>query len=154
MWVAPWNACRRITPREYAFLKKQRENWPFIRYVLYNAETSLASADLGIMKEYASLVSDAALRNAQFKRIKGEYLRTERMLEDFFGAPRAERRPRLTRTLEMRAEGLRCLHAIQIALLREWRDLRSRRRKKEADALVPTLLLSVNAIASGERTTG
>jgi len=156
-WFGVGTALERLQaehPKEYAYLKKQRESWPFIRYVLYNAETSLASADLDIMNEYASLVSDAALRTSQFNRIKGEYRRTERMLEDFFGAPRAERRPRLTRTLAMRAEGLRRLHAIQIALLREWRDLRSRRRMREAESLVPTLLLSVNAIASGERTTG
>ena len=156
-WFGVGTALERLQaehPREYAFLRKQRETWPFIRYVLYNAETSLASADLDIMKDYASLVPDTALRNAQFKRIKGEYRRTERMLEDFFGAPRAERRPRLTRTLAMRAEGLRRLHALQIALLREWRDLRARRRTREAKALVPSLLLSVNAIASGERTTG
>jgi phosphoenolpyruvate carboxylase len=156
-WFGVGTALERLHdqhPNEYAFLKKHRETWPFIRYVLYNAETSLASADLDIMKDYASLVADTALRKAQFKRIEGEYRRTERMLEDFFGAPRAERRPRLTRTLTMRAEGLRRLHALQIVLLREWRGLRSRRRTREAEALVPALLLSVNAIASGERTTG
>lgn len=156
-WFGVGSALERLAqeaPKEYRYLKKESRRWPFVRYVLYNAETSLASADLDIMKQYATLAPDQALRNTQFARIKGEYLRTERMLEDFFGSPRAERRPRLTRTLAMRAEGLARLHAIQIALLREWRELRANRRNKEADALVPTLLLSVNAIASGERTTG
>lgn len=156
-WFGVGSALERLRdehPGDYDFLKREGGVWPFVRYVLYNAETSLASADLDIMKQYAALVPDAALRKAQFKRIEGEYLRTNRMLEDFFGAPRAERRPRLTRTLAMRAEGLRRLHAIQIALLREWRELRARRRTREAEALVPALLLSVNAIASGERTTG
>ncbi len=156
-WFGVGSALERLqeeNPADYTYLKKNSKGWPFVRYVLYNAETSLASADLDIMKSYASLVTDPALRKAQFKRIEGEYLRTERMLEDFFGAARAHRRPRLTRTLAMRAEGLRRLHLIQIDLLREWRALRAARRNKEAEALVPTLLLSVNAIASGERTTG
>lgn len=156
-WFGVGSALERLReehPADYRFLKKASKKWSFVRYVLYNAETSLASADLDIMKQYADLVPDAALRKAQFARIKGEFDRTEQMLEDFFGAPRAERRPRLTRTLAMRAEGLRRLHAIQIELLREWRDLRAKRRNKEADALMPSLLLSVNAIASGERTTG
>ena len=170
-WVFSWTQARYYLPgwfgvgsalerlheehrRDYQYLKRECKTWPFVRYVLYNAETSLASADLDIMKQYATLVPDPVVRKAQFTRIKNEYIRTERMLEDFFGAARAERRPRLTRTLAMRAEGLRRLHAIQIALLREWRSLRASRRTREADALVPSLLLSVNAIASGERTTG
>ena len=49
---------------------------------------------------------------------------------------------------------LHLLHAIQIDLLREWRGLCADGKTKQAEALVPSLLLSVNAIASGERTTG
>lgn len=156
-WFGVGTALERLQqehPDEYRLLQQESRDWPFVRYVLYNAETSLASADPGIMKQYAALVPDPELRKAQFKRIEGEYQRTARMLEDFFGAPRAERRPRLTKTLAMRAEGLRRLHAIQIELLREWRELRANRKNKQAEALVPVLLLSVNAIASGERTTG
>lgn len=170
-WVFSWTQARYYLPgwfgvgtalerlrneheKDYEFLKRKSMAWPFVRYVLYNAETSLASADLDIMKQYASLVGDPALRKAQFHRIEREYHRTEDMLEDFFGAARAARRPRLTRTLAMRAEGLQRLHTTQVALLREWRGLRAARRTREAEALVPTLLLSVNAIASGERTTG
>lgn len=106
------------------------------------------------MKQYAALVTNPTVRGAQFKRIEGEYRRTESMLEHFFGAGREQRRPRLMKTLRMRAEGLRRLHAIQIALLREWRQLSASGQTRQAEALVPSLLLSVNAIASGERTTG
>lgn len=156
-WFGVGSALERLAgefPDDYAYLKKHAASATAIGYVLYNAETSLASADLDIMAQYAGLVHDPALRKAQFDRIRGEHRRTEQALEAFFGAPRATRRPRLTRTLAMRAEGLRRLHTIQIELLRTWRDLRARRRNAEAEALVPTLLLSVNAIASGERTTG
>lgn len=156
-WFGVGTALERLEkehPDLYGILRKEGENWPFMRYVLYNAETSLASADVNIMEQYASLVKDPGLRKEQFNRIAGEYHRTETMLNHFFGGTRAERRPRLTRTLLMRAEGLRRLHEIQIELLRDWRNLRSLRKNTEAQALMPSLLLSVNAIASAERTTG
>jgi phosphoenolpyruvate carboxylase len=60
----------------------------------------------------------------------------------------------MVRTLKLRDAGLRALHMRQVSLLRRWRDLRAGGRGADADALLPTLLLSVNAIASGLRTTG
>jgi phosphoenolpyruvate carboxylase len=48
----------------------------------------------------------------------------------------------------------RVLHQQQIALLHEWRGHIAAERKTEADSLLPKLLLSINAIASGLRTTG
>lgn len=156
-WFGVGYALERLeteNPAGFARLRESSGQWPFIRYVLYNAETSLASADLGIMERYAGLVDDKALRDSVFAHITREYQRTERMLDRFFGAPRAERRPRLMKTLRMRAEGLERLHQIQIALLREWRALRRDRQSAKAKKRLPWLLLSVNAIASAERTTG
>jgi phosphoenolpyruvate carboxylase len=60
----------------------------------------------------------------------------------------------MAKTLEIREAPLRVLHQQQIALLREWRDHVAHERMEEADALLPKLLLSINAIASGLRTTG
>ena len=54
----------------------------------------------------------------------------------------------------MRREPLRVLHRQQIALLREWRPLRRRGDDDGAAALLPALLLTVNAIASGLGATG
>ena len=39
-------------------------------------------------------------------------------------------------------------------LLKTWRGLREGEQQEEADALLPELLMSVNAIASGLHTTG
>jgi phosphoenolpyruvate carboxylase len=60
----------------------------------------------------------------------------------------------MLRTLELRSEALRILHSQQISLLSRWRNLLLEKRTEEADALLPELLLSINAIASGLRTTG
>jgi phosphoenolpyruvate carboxylase len=46
------------------------------------------------------------------------------------------------------------LHRQQVELLRRWRQLRMKDRQKEANSMLPDLLLSINAIASGLRTTG
>ena len=101
------------------------------------------------MADYASLVGDAAVREQFRKRIADEYRRTCAMFERVFGGNTlAQRRPRLVRTLQMRDSGLRSLHAHQIVLIRRWRA------EGQAKELLPTLLLSVNAIASGVRTTG
>ena len=43
------------------------------------------------------------------------------MLERLRGAPLAGRRPRMLKTLELRAQALRVLHRQQIGLLKEWR---------------------------------
>ena len=51
-------------------------------------------------------------------------------------------------------EALDILHRQEIHLLRQWRSLRATGRDAEADQLLPSLQLTINAIASGLRTTG
>jgi len=60
----------------------------------------------------------------------------------------------MSKTLDIREAPLKVLHHQQIALLRVWRGHIAAGRNAEADALLPKLLLSINAIASGLRTTG
>jgi phosphoenolpyruvate carboxylase len=83
-----------------------------------------------------------------------EWELSHRMLERLRGAPLAGRRPRMLKTLELRAQALRVLHRQQIALLKEWRAKHAADDEAGADAMLPDLLLSINAIASGLRTTG
>ena len=66
----------------------------------------------------------------------------------------AGRRPRLGRTLALRAGPLRVLHRLQIAQLRRWREALKAGDEAGAQAQFPELLLTINAIASGLRTTG
>jgi len=49
---------------------------------------------------------------------------------------------------------LRVLHLQQVALLREWRGVLASGDQASADAMLPDMLISINAIASGLRTTG
>ena len=76
------------------------------------------------------------------------------MLERIYRGTLAERRPNIHGTVQMRKEPLRVLHRQQIALLREWRDARALGDGEAAATLLPSLLLTVNAIASGLGATG
>jgi len=148
------NKLKTEAPEDYQYLKDHRSTSSFVEYVIFNSETSLASADIAIMEEYSTLVENEEIRKSQLARIVDEHDLTEKMMDDFFDANRAVRRPRMVKTLDMRAEGLRRLHTHQIQLLRQWRELTKDGKIQEAETLFPTVLLSINAIAGAQRTTG
>ena len=56
--------------------------------------------------------------------------------------------------MALRVGPLRTLHRQQISLLRQWRSRLQTGDPAGAQARLPELLLTVNAIASGLRTTG
>ena len=141
-------------PREFAQLSRHLYNWAPLHYALSNAATCLAAADVDLMREYASLVEDDGVRDRICGAIATEFACTHRMLERIYGGPLAERRPNIHASLQMRTAPLRVLHREQIALLREWRGLRASGEDDRAGALLPQLLLTVNAIASGLGATG
>lgn len=167
-WVFSWNQSRHYLPGWYglgsaleglaaadrARLREAVRGWRFLAYALSSIETNLASTAPDLMRDYAALVSDPDIRETFLTRILAEHARTTRQLEALFGSPLASRRPRLERTLQLRDDGLRALHAHQIALIRRWRELRRAGDQAAAEALLPALLMTVNAIAGGLRTTG
>ena len=135
-------------------LVKSGREWMPLHYILSNAATSVITADTGIMHDYAGLVRDAALRDRIMGRITAEYDRTRRILDRVYGGPLPEVRPRIYRTVMLRQEGLRILHRQQIDLLRLWRGFRLTQNHRAAEAELPKLLLTINAIAGGLGTTG
>ena len=170
-WVFGWNQSRhylpgwyglgtalealeRDDPSGFAALQGGVRSWRFLTYALSNIESNLASSAPDLMRDYAGLVADREIREVFLGRILDEHGRVTRMLTRVFGSPLESRRPRLARTLQLRDAGLCALHAHQIALIRRWRDLRSCGDQVAADALLPSLLMTVNAIAGGLRTTG
>jgi phosphoenolpyruvate carboxylase len=167
-WVFSWNQSRFYVPgwmgagsalaalgeSEFAQLAAQLRSWPFLHYVITNVESSIASTDRELMRAYADLVDDNEVRDRIFKLILEEWELTRAMLDRLRGGAMAARRPRMWKTLELRAQALRILHHQQIDLLRRWRGLQDRGEDAAANALLPDLLLSINAIASGLRTTG
>jgi phosphoenolpyruvate carboxylase len=141
-------------PEQFACIQRYLYIWAPLHYLLSNAATSIAAADHEVMSDYAMCVEDPDLREHVFGKITDEFARTRLLLEQVYGGPLAERRPNIYGMVYMRKEALRVLHRQQITLLRQWRNLRQRGELKEAAALLPHLLLTVNAIASGLGTTG
>jgi len=169
-WVFSWNQCRYYLPgwfgvgsalealeREhpdlFASLISNLKTSSFLSYVLSNVETNIASADLPLMRSYAMLVRDPEIRERIFGIIADEFERTREQLKKVFGGSLEERRPRMGKTLLLRAKALALLHEEQIAVLNQWRSARAENPAK-AESLLPRVLLSINAIASGLRTTG
>ena len=153
-WFGAGSGLKALADSELAALGEQIRSWPFLHYVLTNIESSIASADRELMHAYAGLVEDSSLRDRFMTMILTEWELTLAMLEKLRGAPLADRRPRMLKTLHLRASALRVLHHQEIEMLRHWRALRRLGDESAAEALLPDLLLSINAIASGLRTTG
>jgi phosphoenolpyruvate carboxylase len=153
-WYGVGSAIANLRESEPALYKAVQEGyaaWPFLRYVLFNIESGLASANLKWMKAYGELVEDPDVRRRLMGRISREYRRTRREIDTILGGALKVRRPRFHKTLHAREDNLDILHAEQIRLLKDWRACPTERERNER---LPALLLTVNAIASGLRTTG
>jgi phosphoenolpyruvate carboxylase len=170
-WVFSWSQARFLLPgwfgvgtalerlandsREvFDTLRQRAGTWPFVHYVLTNVEAMLASTDIEIMSMYAGLVENEVQRSRLMGVILAERERSVRMVEQLFGEPVSVRRPRLMHSLALRQGPLRQLHDQQVEQLRRWRSATRRGDSAQADLLLPDLLLSINAIASGLRATG
>ena len=141
---------RNEAPSTFETVAEQNFVWSPLHYIISNAATSLATADVDVMRSYADLVEDDALRTRIMDQVEAEYDRTRRMLEAIYSGPLSEQRPNVQHFLNLRQQGLKTLHRQQIDLLQAWRS----RSNGEDDDILPTLLLTVNAIANGLGTTG
>jgi phosphoenolpyruvate carboxylase len=106
------------------------------------------------MRDYSMLVADVDLRERFMGLIFAELERTRSLIEDLFASSFANRRPRFAYTLDIREEALAVLHRQQIGLLTDWRAKIHAGNTDAAEAMLPDLMISINALASGLRTTG
>ncbi|MFG0255708.1 MAG: phosphoenolpyruvate carboxylase, partial [Rhodopirellula sp. JB053] len=141
-------------PDAFAKIIECLRGWAPLHYLISNVATSVSAVDMVVMKEYSELVEDEALRKRFVDRIETEWELATKMVEEVYGGPMASQRPNVQRMIQRRGEGLRLLHRQQISLLRRWRSYRRMGEQQQADQLLPSLLLSVNAVASGLGTTG
>ena len=165
-WVFSWNQARYYLPGWYGVgsglegLKREHPNLfsdlpdlvqqsSFLRYVFYNAESSLASSDPKWMNAYAGLVEDQNLKTLMLEKILAERNLAEQHFNFMFRGNLQKRRPRFWKTLQAREDALGLLHKQQICLLKEFRE-----EGGDQPERVERMLLVVNAIASGLRTTG
>jgi phosphoenolpyruvate carboxylase len=140
-------------PEKYKTLKKLIFTSQFVRYVLTNIDTSLATTDVEMMKKYAELVTDKKVRETVLQMLLSELEKTQRLMQELLGRPMHERRKNHFYSTGLRAEALDILHKNQIKNLKLWRnpELTDPAQK---DKLLKELLISVNAIANAMGTTG
>jgi phosphoenolpyruvate carboxylase len=137
-------------PELFQSVSEQNFTWSPLHYIISNAATTIATADPEIMRAYAALVVDDSIRERMMGHIEAEYRRTRQMLEKIYDGPLAQRRPNVHQLLALRQPGLRVLHHQQIDLLQQWRHGSAAAKEN----VLPQLLLTINAIAGGLRTTG
>jgi phosphoenolpyruvate carboxylase len=140
-------------PEKYKTLKKLIHTSQFVRYVLTNIDTSLATTDVEMMKMYAELVTDKKVRETVLQILLAELDKTQNLMQELLGRPMHERRKNHFYSTGLRAEALDILHKNQIKNLKLWRNPELT-DPAEKDKLLKELLISVNAIANAMGTTG
>jgi len=170
-WVFSWSQCRfNITgwygvgtsleamrnndPVKFDRFKKAVKTDPFIRYVLTNIDSSLASSDEDIFKQYTQLASDVPHFNEILSQILNEFALTKQMVESILSRPISERRKNHYYSTLLRADAMRPLHQHQVNLLALWRKLNNEGNSAQADSILFELLRCINAIAGAIGFTG
>ncbi|MCK6406393.1 MAG: phosphoenolpyruvate carboxylase [Rhodocyclaceae bacterium] len=165
-WVFSWAQCRLMLPGWYGFgtavdtwlsanpngldtLRKMVRRWPFFRTLLSNMDMVLSKTDLGIASRYAELVSDPALREEVFNRIRTEWeLTTRHLLAIEEQEELLADNPLLKRSIRNRFPYMDPLNHLQVELLRRHRAGDSDERVRRG------IHLSINGVAAGLRNSG
>ncbi|MEK7989640.1 MAG: phosphoenolpyruvate carboxylase [Thiotrichaceae bacterium] len=173
-WVFGWSQSRHTLPAWYglgsafeqfcskdaenlAQLQKMYQKWSFFRVLLSNIQMGLYKADISIMKEYAALADDEQNAQGIYNIIVEEHERTVKYILSITQASvLLEDNPLLALSLERRRAYIDPLNAIQVRLLKEYRQQVNAEEFDEAEAQrwLSPLLRSINAISAGMRNTG
>jgi phosphoenolpyruvate carboxylase len=154
-WVFAWTQNRCILPAWYgcgtAFagaeideLRRLYGGWAFFRSLVENLEMTLAKSSLEIATGYLDLVDDASL----YEPIQAEHERTvASVLEIVEARGLLDRHPVVQRSIRLRNPYVDPMNAIQVELLRRWRETGDEEVKRP-------LLRSIAGIAAALRNTG
>ena len=142
------------SPEHLQRLQEMYRKWPFFQVVIDNAQVSLAKADMGIAKLYATLVEDEAVRTKIFGEIESSFARTVNWILRVTGQRELlDNDPVLQRSVRQRNPYVDPLNFVQVALLRRLRFLPEKDSPK-AQQLLHAIFLTINGIASGLKNTG
>ncbi|MGH2838352.1 MAG: phosphoenolpyruvate carboxylase, partial [Thermoleophilaceae bacterium] len=163
-WVFGWTQCRQIVPGWFGLgaglvearragmgelVREMYGRWSFFQSLVSHVEMSLAQTDLVIGRHYVDRLVDPSLHDT-FEIIAEEHRRTtEEVLHTTGQARLLDRDPALQRALSVRNAHLRPVGCLQVALLE-----RLRASDDPDPDLRRALLVTINAIAEGMRTTG
>ena len=166
-WVFAWAQSRTELPGWYALgtalmswagedearwelLRSMYRGWPFFHNLLDNAQVSMRKADMSIAAVYATL-SECANCAEIYPALYSEFECTEAAILRLTGQrDLMDFAPWLQRAIRLRNPYIDPMNFIQVALLSRLRAATG----NEAEALHDVVLLSVNGIAAGLRSTG
>ena len=148
-WFGVGYALARFAERDLPLLRAMMARFPLFIDLVRNVEMALAKSDFGIAKLYSELVSDKALRERVYNRLKDEFERTEQAVLLVTGQKALlESNPVLARSIRLRNPYVDPMSLIQVELLRRKRD------GDNSDALNRALGATINGISAGLRNTG
>jgi phosphoenolpyruvate carboxylase len=163
-WIFAWTQNRCLLPAWYgcgtAFaeagtreLRRLYRQWAFFRSLVDNLEMTLAKSSLDIAEGYLELVAPGPERERIFGVIATEHERTVAAVLGIVGARELlERQPTIQRSIRLRNPYVDPMNAIQVELLRRYRDPDA--SAAERDRVRRPLLRSISGIAAALRNTG
>jgi phosphoenolpyruvate carboxylase len=154
-WFGTGTALKQLqdsNPAEYAALCKLSNEWPFLKYFIIHIETNLINTDLDIMNRFVQISGNAQFSNELMELIVSDLDKAFKQTDELMGSPKKQRRYVKFQDSNRRNEALQILHNLQIDYLRQWRKLRA--KNVADDELLNSLLLTVNAISGGLKSTG
>ncbi|KAA0573049.1 phosphoenolpyruvate carboxylase [Azospirillum sp. Sh1] len=165
-WVFSWAQCRLMLPGWYGFgsavkaylaqhpdgmerLRAMHRDWGFFSTLLSNMDMVLSKSNIAIASRYAGLVSDPALRDAIFSRIRAEWQDSiDALLAITEQSALLENNPLLARSIRNRFPYLDPLNHVQVELLKRHRTSDS------GEQIARGIHLTINGIAAGLRNSG
>jgi phosphoenolpyruvate carboxylase len=168
-WVFGWMQSRHAVPAWFGvghalekffdategneqLLRQMARGFPIFSDLLRNVELGMAKADLGIAREYSTLVKNSALRKRVFSMLEDEFLRTRQMILRITGQRELLARNRvLARSIRLRNPYVDPMSYIQVRCIRE---LRTEPDEEMTERLRSIVDRSVTGIAAGLQNTG
>jgi len=149
-WYGCGTAFAAATPRE---LRRLYREWAFFRSLVENIEMTLAKSSLDIAEGYLELVARGRDRDRIHEAIAAEHERTVTAVLSIVGARELlDRHPVLQRSIRLRNPYVDPMNAIQVDLLRRYRDPDA--ADAERERVRRPLLRSIAGIAAALRNTG
>ena len=136
-------------PGGAATLATMAREFPLFIDLIRNVEMALAKSDFGIAQLYASLVTDAGIRDRVFSKLEAEYHRAKQSILTITGQTELlENNPVLARSIRLRNPYVDPISLIQVDLLRR------KRAGDDSDAINRAISATINGISAGLRNTG
>ncbi len=142
-------------PQGLQELREMYEEWPFFRSILTNLQTSLAKTDISIAAQYAEMVTDSELRARIHGEIASEHKNAIEKVLDVCSQKEILDSHRVLRdSIRQRNPYIDPLHYLQMRFLGEIREKSGAVSEEDRKKIDEILLLTVNGIAFGMKSTG